>query len=64
MLVTTDGRRDTLTEVRLDRRGESVVSLIGRAGPGTTAEPRSYRVLELWSEVPLRLDGIRGAVGP
>lgn len=65
VLVTSEGRRDTLTGVRLDRRGENVVSLIGRPGPAAAGdqEQRSYRALELRSEVPLRLSGIRGSSG-
>jgi hypothetical protein len=62
-LVTSDGSRDTLRDVRLDRRGEGTVSQIGRLELDRAASARSriYGVMELWSDVPLRLRGVRGS---
>ncbi|MBK9471308.1 MAG: hypothetical protein IPO18_03340 [bacterium] len=62
-LVTSDGARDTLTGVQLDRRGEGLVSQLGHPGAAGAGDgrPRVYSAIEVWSEIPLRLRGIRGA---
>jgi hypothetical protein len=62
-LVTSDGARDTLKGVQLDRRGEGLVSQLGHPGAAGAGDgrPRVYSAIEVWSEIPLRLRGIRGA---
>jgi hypothetical protein len=63
VLVTNQGRRDTLLDPRLDRRGESRVCLVAPApSPAAAAELRGvhYRGVELSSsDPPVRLRAIR-----
>ncbi len=59
-LVTENGTRDTLVDVRLDRRGENTVSLIGRLGRAAGARQQAYHAIALSSDVPVRVTGLRG----
>ena len=60
-IVSSSGGRAAIRTPALDRRGESVVCQIGRvAPPESEAEGTVYEAVELYSEVPLRLRGIRG----
>lgn len=67
VLLSTSGRRYTLSDVTLDRQGESVVCHVGRV---TEMEPEAERsapgdsvvfeAVELSAEVPVRLRALRG----
>lgn len=71
VLLTAQGERHALSEVSLDRRGESVVCLEGRvgsassvAGATTPQEPVRYESVELTTSVPLRVRELRGGPRP
>ena len=60
-LVSSSERRSEIRTPTLDRRGESTVCQIGQVGPpGPGTEETVYDSVELYSDVPLRLRGIRG----
>jgi hypothetical protein len=63
-LVTTDGRKEPLTG-ELDRRGEALVALVGDvvapSGERQEVTATEYRGVELSSERPMRLRGLRWA---
>lgn len=64
-LVSPSGARAPIRSPSLDRRGESTVCQIGEVA--TSAEATANAVfdsVELQSEIPLRLRGIRGGVVP
>lgn len=64
-LVSSSGGRAAILTTELDRRGESVVCQIGRvAPPEPNAERTVYESVELYSDVPLRLRGLRGGSRP
>lgn len=60
-LLSSSGSRAVISPLTLDRRGESTVC---QFGPVARAQPESrataYEALEIYSDVPLRLRGIRG----
>ncbi len=62
VLVAMGGRRDTLTDPIVDRRGETRVCLVARE-PSTTELAQlpgtRYRSVELWSNVPVRIRTVR-----
>ena len=58
-LVSSSGGRAAIRTPTLDRRGESMVCQIGPVWPSGT-ERTNYESVELYSDVPLRLRGIRG----
>lgn len=59
--VTADGTRDTLHDVRLDRRGESAVRQRGRLTltGATGASPVTFTEMWTWSDTPVRVRSIR-----
>lgn len=57
--VDTRGGRRSLAVARIDRRGERLVALCGRADPAAAAAD-TVAALELRSGTPLRLRGVRG----
>lgn len=67
VLLSTSGRRYTLADVHLDRRGEAMVSQVGRV---VAVEPRVggvsesdailFEAVELSSDVPVGLRALRG----
>lgn len=62
-LVSSSGSRVAISAQTLDRRGESTVCQIGqlaKAQPEATVT--AYESVELYSDVPLRLRGIRGGI--
>jgi hypothetical protein len=60
-LVSASGGRAAIRTPTLDRRGESVVCQIGSVAPPEPGGERIvYESVELSSDVPLRLRGIRG----
>lgn len=71
VLLTAEGERHALSEVELDRRGESVVCLEGRVGSVPTAtgasapqQPVRYEAVELSTSVPVRVRELRGGPRP
>jgi hypothetical protein len=71
-LVTSEGYRYALTEVRLDRQGERLVSQSGRLesddatrAPSPPGHAPTFVAVELRTDVPVRLRALRGApTGP
>jgi hypothetical protein len=63
-LMTSSGDRAPLRAPTLDRKGESTVCQIGPVGPTTSDARTVYESVELDSEAPLRLRGIRGGRRP
>lgn len=61
-LVTADGRRHTLVAPRYDRRGESMVCLIGALDPPVAGPTVSFTAIELSSDSPVRVESVRGLV--
>ena len=60
-LLSSSGSRAAIATPTLDRRGESTVCQLGQlAGAQPDATVTAYDALELTSDVPLRLRGIRG----
>ena len=60
-LISAAGERVTFRGTELDRRGESMVCQIVEPEAGVVdAEPTSYVGVELRSDSPVRLRGIRG----
>ncbi len=59
-LVSLTGHRTPIRTPTLDRRGESTVCQIGHVGMPQLNEAIVYESVELYSEVPMRLRGIRG----
>ena len=61
VLVTVEGRHDTLDAPSVDRRGEAMVCLIDRGvrARGRVHWPVQYRAALMWSEVPIRLRALR-----
>lgn len=59
VLVTPQGRRDSLLDASVDRRGEALVALRGRTSESGT----SYRAVVLSSESPVRLREIHWSSG-
>ena len=61
ILVSRSGSREPIRDPTLDRRGESTVCQIGHVTPSRTdSEKATYESVELSSDVPLRLRGLRG----
>ena len=67
VLLSTSGQRYPLVEIKLDRRGERVVCQIGRVaaiepGQGAASQEQlvTHQAVELSTDVPLRLRGLRG----
>ncbi len=59
-LVDAAGRRHTLVAPRLDRRGESMVCLIGALEPPVAGPTVSFTAIELSSDSPVRVEAVRG----
>lgn len=59
-LVDASGRRHTLVAPRLDRRGESLICLIGALEDGGAGTAVSFVALELSSDAPVRVESVRG----
>ena len=65
ILVSRSGSREPIHNPTLDRRGESTVCQIGQVTPSRTgSEEATYESVELYSDVPLRLRGLRGGRRP
>lgn len=70
VLIAASGQRYALTEVTLDRRGESIVCQIGRPIPVRSPPPGApaaggivLEAIELSADVPLGVRGLRGQGG-
>ena len=59
VLVTPEGRQDTLWNPEVDRRGERRVCLIDRSIAVREEPGRRYRSAWLWSETTMRVDELR-----
>jgi hypothetical protein len=61
-LVTADGRRHVLVAPQYDRRGESMVCLIGALNPPVAGPTVAFTAIELSSDSPVRVEAVRGLV--
>lgn len=59
-LVDESGRRHRLADPRLDRRGESMICLIGALEPPVAGAGATFTAIELSSDSPVRVESVRG----
>lgn len=59
-LVDESGRRHRLADPRLDRRGESMICLVGALEDGGAGASSSFVAMELSSDAPVRVESVRG----